>query len=72
MCLSIPAKIIEINGDMAKAAIGNNILEIGLQLVDDVKINDYVFSCRWIPVGMGCALRGVRRAFAGNVDTLSA
>jgi len=42
MCLSIPAKIIEINGQTAKAAIGNNTIEIGLQLVEDVKINDYV------------------------------
>lgn len=42
MCLSIPAKIIEINGEKAKAEISGNIIEIGLQLVEGVKINDYV------------------------------
>ena len=42
MCLSIPAKILEINGETAKAAIGNNIIEIGLHLIEDVKVNDYV------------------------------
>ena len=42
MCLSIPAKILEINGEIAKAEISGNIIEVGLQLVEDVKINDYV------------------------------
>ena len=42
MCLSIPAKIIEIENDKARAKIGNNIIEIGLHLVDDVKVDDYV------------------------------
>ena len=42
MCLSIPAKILKIEGDRANAIIGNNMIEIGLHLVDDVKVNDYV------------------------------
>jgi len=42
MCLSIPAKIKEINGEMAKATIGKNTIEIGLHMVDDVEIGDYV------------------------------
>jgi hydrogenase expression/formation protein HypC len=42
MCLSVPAKILEINGDMAKASIGGSIIEIGLQLVENISVGDYV------------------------------
>lgn len=42
MCLSVPAKIIEINGEMAKASIGGSIIDIGLQLVENVSLGDYV------------------------------
>lgn len=42
MCLSVPAKIIEINGDMAKASIGGGIIDIGLQLIEDASVGDYV------------------------------
>lgn len=42
MCLSVPAKIIEIEGDKAKVSIGGTIVEAGLHLVEDVKIGDYV------------------------------
>ena len=42
MCLSVPAKIIEINGDMARAAVGDTIINASLQMLDDVEIGDYV------------------------------
>ena len=42
MCLSIPAKIISIDGDTAHASIGGSVVEISLQLLDDVKTGDYV------------------------------
>lgn len=42
MCLSIPAKILEIDGDKAKVSIGGTIVEAGLHLVEDVSIGDYV------------------------------
>ena len=42
MCLSVPAKLIEINGDLAKASIGGSIIEVGLQLIEDPNIGDYV------------------------------
>lgn len=42
MCLSVPAKILEINGTVAKASIGGSIIDVSLQLVDDAKIGDYV------------------------------
>ncbi|MGB4291406.1 MAG: HypC/HybG/HupF family hydrogenase formation chaperone [Bacteroidales bacterium] len=42
MCLSLPAKVIEINGDMADVSVGGTIFKAGLQLLDDVKPGDYV------------------------------
>ncbi len=42
MCLSIPAKIISIEGNMAKASIGGTIIDAGLHLVENVKPGDYV------------------------------
>jgi hydrogenase expression/formation protein HypC len=42
MCLSIPAKVISIDGNMAKASIGGTIINAGLHLIDDVKIGDYI------------------------------
>jgi hydrogenase expression/formation protein HypC len=42
MCLSIPAKVIDIDGDMAKVSIGGTILKAGLQMVENVVIGDYV------------------------------
>ncbi|MCF8373319.1 MAG: HypC/HybG/HupF family hydrogenase formation chaperone [Bacteroidales bacterium] len=42
MCLSIPAKIISIEGEMAKVELGNNIINASLQLVENAKPGDYV------------------------------
>ena len=42
MCLSIPAKVIDIKGDMADVSIGGTILKAALQMVENVVIGDYV------------------------------
>lgn len=42
MCLSVPAKVLEIDGTVAKVSIGGSIIDISLQLVEEVKIGDYV------------------------------
>lgn len=42
MCLSIPAKIIEIDKEMARVLIGQTIVTASLQLIEDVKVGDYV------------------------------
>lgn len=42
MCLSIPAKVVEINDNIANVSVGGTIFKAGLQLVEDVKIGDYV------------------------------
>ncbi|MCX7954321.1 MAG: HypC/HybG/HupF family hydrogenase formation chaperone [Bacteroidales bacterium] len=42
MCLSIPCKVVSIENDKAVVSIGGNLYEASLQLVDDVKVGDYV------------------------------
>ena len=42
MCLSIPGKVISIDNDMATVSVGGTEYEASLQLLDDVKPNDYV------------------------------
>ena len=42
MCLSIPSKVISINGNKAIVSVGGTEYEASLQLVEDVKIGDYV------------------------------
>lgn len=42
MCLSIPAKVISINDGMAIVSVGGTEYEASLQLLDDVKVDDYI------------------------------
>lgn len=42
MCISIPGKILSIEGDTAKVSIEGNEYQVGLQMLDDVKVGDYV------------------------------
>ena len=42
MCLSVPAEIISIDGQMAKASVGGAIREISLQLVENAVVGDFV------------------------------
>lgn len=42
MCLSIPARVISINGNMAIVSVGGTEYEASLQLVEDIEVNDYV------------------------------
>ncbi|MDT8393659.1 MAG: HypC/HybG/HupF family hydrogenase formation chaperone [Bacteroidales bacterium] len=42
MCLSIPAKIDSIDGDMASVNVGGVTYNASLQLLDDVKVGDYI------------------------------
>lgn len=42
MCLGIPAKIVEKKGTVGMAEIGGVRREVNLQLLEDVKIGDYV------------------------------
>lgn len=42
MCLSIPARVISINGNKAVVSVGGTEYEASLQLVEDIKVDDYV------------------------------
>jgi hydrogenase expression/formation protein HypC len=42
MCLSIPARIESIDGEMAVVNVGGVEYNASLQMVEDVKIGDYV------------------------------
>jgi len=42
MCLSIPAKIVSINSGTARVSVGGAECNAALDLVDDVKVGDYV------------------------------
>ncbi|MBN1413941.1 MAG: HypC/HybG/HupF family hydrogenase formation chaperone [Bacteroidales bacterium] len=42
MCLSIPAKVISVDGNSARVSVGGMLVNIGMHLVDDVHVGDYV------------------------------
>ena len=42
MCLSIPAKIVSIDGDMADVSVGGTIFKAGLQMIMDPKPGEYI------------------------------
>jgi hydrogenase expression/formation protein HypC len=44
MCLSIPARVLSINQNLAKVDVGGTVYTIGLNLVDNVKVGDYVLT----------------------------
>ncbi|MEM2026731.1 MAG: HypC/HybG/HupF family hydrogenase formation chaperone [Candidatus Bathyarchaeia archaeon] len=41
MCLAVPARVIEVKGDLAKVDFGGVVREVNISLVD-AKIGDYV------------------------------
>ncbi len=42
MCLSIPSKVISINGDKAVVSVGGTTYEASLQMLDNVNVGDYI------------------------------
>lgn len=42
MCLSFPARVMSIDGDMAEVSVGGAVFRAGLQMVDGVRVGDYV------------------------------
>lgn len=42
MCLSIPSRVISINGNMAIVSVGGTEYVASLQLVEDIEVNDFV------------------------------
>ncbi len=42
MCLAVPAKVTEIDGPTGRVELSGTVREVGLQLLDDVQVGDYV------------------------------
>jgi hydrogenase expression/formation protein HypC len=42
MCLSVPGKILSIEGDAAKVSVGGTVIDTNLQLIDNAKAGEYV------------------------------
>jgi hydrogenase expression/formation protein HypC len=42
MCLAIPGKVVAIENCRAEVMIGTNLLRVGLNLVADIHVGDYV------------------------------
>ena len=42
MCWAIPARITEVNGAIGKVELEGTAREVGLQLIEDARVGDYV------------------------------
>lgn len=42
MCLSVPALVVKIDGQMADVSVGGAIFRAGLQMVDNISPGDYI------------------------------
>jgi hydrogenase expression/formation protein HypC len=42
MCLSIPAKIISIDGTMAEVSAGGALFKAGLHMIENASVGDYI------------------------------
>ena len=42
MCLSIPAKVESIEGDMAQVSVGGAKYNASLQMLDNIEVGDYI------------------------------
>lgn len=57
MCVAVPGRVIEIDGNIAKVDIMNNICEANIQLIS-AKVGDYVL------IHAGCALEVIKKDLA--------
>lgn len=57
MCVAVPGKVIEINGDYAKINIMDNVTQANIRLVE-VKLGDYVL------IHAGCVLEVLKKDVA--------
>jgi hydrogenase expression/formation protein HypC len=60
MCVAVPGKIIEINGDFAKVNIMENITQANIKLVS-VKVGDYVL------IHAGCVIEVLKKDAAEEI-----
>lgn len=60
MCVAVPGKVVEINGDYAKVNIMNNLTQANIKLVS-VKIGDYVL------IHAGCVIEILKKDAAEEI-----
>jgi hydrogenase expression/formation protein HypC len=42
MCLSVPAKVLSIDGEMAVVSVGGTEYKASLQIIENVEVGDYI------------------------------
>ena len=42
MCLSVPARVVKIEGQIAEVSVGGAVFKAGLQMVENIKVGDYI------------------------------
>ena len=42
MCLSVPAQVVQIDGEMADVSVGGTLFRAGLHMLENVSVGDYV------------------------------
>jgi len=42
MCLSIPAEVLSIDGDMAEVSVGGTMYNASIRLIEDVDVGDFI------------------------------
>lgn len=42
MCLSVPAKVVKIEGLMADVSVGGAVFRAGLHMIENVSVGDYI------------------------------
>ena len=42
MCWAVPARLIEMDGELGKVELGGTVREVGLQLMEGLAMGDYV------------------------------
>lgn len=60
MCVAVPGKILEINGDMAKVDVMNNVCNVNIKLVS-AGVGDYVL------IHAGCVLEVLKKDMAEEI-----
>lgn len=63
MCVAVPGKVIEINGNTAKVDVLSNVCEVNIQLVSP-NIGDYVL------IHAGCAIEVLKKDLAEEMIDL--
>ncbi len=51
MCLSLPAKVLSIDGETARVSVGGAVFIAGLQMVNDVNEVDYIMLHAGFAIG---------------------